>query len=94
MTEHGRRSHPSESGPPYEMSFDPDEETAVEAVVTVAASLENRPPSELPPIARAIDPDALNELASRSAALESISFRYAGYDVTVRPGSVSLTPWE
>lgn len=47
-------------------------------------------PVELPPLTRAIDPDALERLLSSSEAT-TVTFDYCGYDVTVTSdGGVSL----
>ncbi|MCU4744792.1 HalOD1 output domain-containing protein [Natronoglomus mannanivorans] len=62
------------------------EETPVFAVVSAVAEASGADPLELPPLGRAIDPDALNELfTGRSeSTVAEVTFQYAGYDVTVR----------
>jgi len=48
--------------------------------------------AELPPLYDSIDPDALDAVVE-SAATTSVTFTYAGYDVTVdADGTVSTAP--
>jgi len=60
-------------------------EPVSEAVVNAVAAAAGTSVLELPPLARTVDPDALEVLVeSMSADPEnSVSFAYAGYDVTV-----------
>jgi hypothetical protein len=53
-------------------------------VLSVAA-IENVEPTELPPLASTVDPDALDSLFVEGVS-GCISFSYAGYDVTIRAG--------
>ncbi|SFG10417.1 hypothetical protein SAMN04488063_1431 [Halopelagius inordinatus] len=62
-----------------------DGETSVSfAVVEAVSAAVETPPLELPPLARAIDPDALNALFTDSRPGSQVEFRYAGCVVTVR----------
>ncbi|USZ70914.1 HalOD1 output domain-containing protein [Natronosalvus halobius] len=70
----------------------------VTTVVELVADREGTDPMELqPPLYDVIDPEALNALfapTSRGQSRESgqVSFRYLGYDVTVRAdGDVSIS---
>ncbi|MCU4975984.1 hypothetical protein OB955_25245 [Halobacteria archaeon AArc-m2/3/4] len=72
---------------PWTTEWDRDsEETPVFAVVSAVAEASGADPLELPPLGRAIDPDALNELfTGRSeSTVAEVTFQYADYDVTVR----------
>jgi hypothetical protein len=73
------------------------DEPASEAVVEAVADEEGISPIDVrPPLYAAIDPDALDELASRMSRRSDdspgrIVFAYAGYEVTVRgDGEISL----
>ena len=62
--------------------------TVVEAVGAAA----DTPVLELPPLFDAIDPDALDALFAGRPTNGVVTFRYAGYDVTVRAdGTVELS---
>lgn len=74
-----------------------EDEPASEAVVNAVADEEGVSPVDVrPPLYAAIDPDALDDLASRMSCWSGgspgrIVFAYAGYEVTVRgDGEVSL----
>lgn len=74
-----------------------EDEPASEAVVEAVADEEGVSPIDVrPPLYAAIDPDALDELASRMSRWADgspgrIVFAYAGYEVTVHgDGEVSL----
>lgn len=54
------------------------------AVVEAVSAAVETPPLELPPLGRAIDPDALNLLFTNSRQGSQVEFRYAGCVVTVR----------
>lgn len=61
-------------------------QTPVLSVVEAVAVATRTDPTELPPIADAVDPDALNRLFARptgTPSTVSITFTYAGRDVTV-----------
>lgn len=56
-------------------------------IVTEIAAREGVEPTELPPLARTVDPDALHELVDGSDGNEvTVTFTYHGYDVTVTTG--------
>jgi len=55
-----------------------------QTVVEQVAAAEGVEPTELgPPLARSVDPDALDSVFDSDAADGSISFEYCGYHVTV-----------
>ncbi|MCU4973962.1 hypothetical protein OB955_14605 [Halobacteria archaeon AArc-m2/3/4] len=62
------------------------EDTPVFAVVSAVTEASGADPLKLPPLGRAINPDALNELfTGRSeSTVAKLTFQCAGYDVTVR----------
>lgn len=62
-------------------SIDPDA-TASEAVVATVADRAGRDPVSLPPLYDEIDPDALDAIF-REGRPGRVSFRYAGYEITV-----------
>ncbi|MFC7133644.1 MULTISPECIES: HalOD1 output domain-containing protein [Salinibaculum] len=64
------------------------------SVIEAVAAREGVPATELPePLARAVDPDALDSLFNHSAG--HVLFTYEGYEVCVSStGDVSLTPTE
>lgn len=67
----------------------PDDNDVVTAVVGAVADAEDASPLELDPLAKAIDPDALDALVTSLGAERtsvSVSFQYAGYLVTVDGG--------
>lgn len=82
------------------------DETATEAVVAAVANAEDADPAALPPLEARIDTDDLDRLLdesteptavglvfTRSEDIQNdveISFRYAGYDVTVSENHVLL----
>lgn len=55
--------------------------TPSERVVTEVAAFEDTDPLALPPLFDAIDPEALDELASEGVG---VSLEYSGYEVLVR----------
>lgn len=64
----------------------PDDNDVVTAVVRAVADAENASPLELAPLAKTLDPDALDALVASldtEPTPSSVSFRYAGYFVTV-----------
>ncbi|WP_459191595.1 HalOD1 output domain-containing protein [Halosimplex sp. J119] len=68
-------------------------QSASEGVVTAVADATNTSPLELEPLARTLDPDALDKFVDRlsDGPEESVAFAYCGYDVTVSgDGSVDL----
>ncbi|MDG5761650.1 hypothetical protein QA600_20195 [Natronococcus sp. A-GB1] len=70
------RSKPTGTTPRNELTTD---------VVYEVARVSNTDPIDLPPLYNAIDPDALNALIADScdSTLESITFQYDGYTVTI-----------
>ena len=66
--------------------------SAVERVVDAVAAETGRDPLDLPPLAAAVDPDAVNALASGDTRAV-VSFPYAGRHVLVDgTGAVSVEP--
>lgn len=75
-------------------TFDPETETHSIVVVDLVGAREGCDPTELTPLYEAVDPEVLDALLDSCAATRrlSVSFRYGLYDVTVRPGTVSVRP--
>ena len=73
-----------------------DSELASTNVVLSIAALKRVSPTELPPLAGSIDPDALDQLFAGSSRVDGlISFEYAGYEVTVSArGELEIVPEE
>ncbi|SFR74630.1 hypothetical protein SAMN04487947_4121 [Halogeometricum rufum] len=68
----------------YHVAYERSELVSTNVVLSVAA-IENVEPTELPPLASTIDPDALDSLFVEDVS-GRISFSYAGYDVTIHAG--------
>ena len=69
--------------------------TPTEAVVTAVAESTGRSPLEIDPLARTIDPDALDDLihsADRTGSSVTVSFEYCDRRVTVTPSEVRVDP--
>lgn len=71
----------------------PEGETLTEAVVFAVSSLQNRDPTDIPPLADTLDPDALERLFvpdnGRTDGNEIyLSFVYCGSRVTIRDSTV------
>lgn len=71
----------------YELDHD---EPPSMGVVDAVSAVENRPPLDLPPLAEAINPDALARLFAGGAESIRVSFRYCGYEVTVTSEEVRV----
>ncbi|WP_436929624.1 HalOD1 output domain-containing protein [Halosimplex halobium] len=73
-----------------------DASTTVLSVLETVAAAERVDPVDLPPLADAVDPQALNDLFGSSGgklAPVTVRFEYCGYEVTVRSvGSVTAEP--
>lgn len=54
--------------------------TVINEIIDRVAEVEDKPPESLPPLAKTIDPDALEVLASDANRIE---FTYLGYSVVV-----------
>lgn len=76
------------------MDIGPDDEPLVEhdtdqsvapsvAVIEAVGAVSNSEPTDLPPLAETIDPDALDSLFSSPASTGRVVFRYAEYTVAV-----------
>ena len=63
-------------------SGEPDESVTM-AVIRAVSDAIGTGPEELPPLADAVDPDALETLFAGSRTSAEVSFRYAGRSVTV-----------
>ena len=74
-------------------TFSADEPEALSAaVVEGIAEAEGTSPLDIPPLAAAIDPDALESLFHGRATPFQITFTYHGYTVCVEsPGVVAVT---
>lgn len=76
-------------------TYDPSSDHLSVAVPELVARLEQCQPCSLPPLHGSVDADALDDLlasSGRAPANIRISFRYAGYDVTVDRDALSVTP--
>lgn len=76
-----------------EYSLDSDEKPSA-GVWSVIAAIENCSPLDLPPLAEATNPDALDTLLANSNGSEQLSFEYYGYEVTVTSDTVCVQPLE
>ncbi|WP_411966318.1 HalOD1 output domain-containing protein [Haloferax sp. YSMS24] len=75
----------------YRIDRDCSEPLSTNVVMSIAA-IEDIRPTQLPPLAGTIDPDALNTLFERSDDT-ILSFSYAGYRVTLDAlGSIEIMP--
>ena len=54
-------------------------------IIRAIAALENEEPTDLPPLADAVDPDALPALTEADTAHLEIAFTYCDYEVVVTP---------
>lgn len=72
------------------------ERTLAVAIVEATAELKGADPTELEPLSDRIDPESIDRLVRSTGAGDGaspfrLSFRYAGYDVTVRnPATVEI----
>lgn len=63
--------------------------SAVEAVVSIVAQEQGRDPLELPPLYRAVDPEALDELCAGGGESDvHVSFSYCDYRVLVESDGI------
>lgn len=69
----------------YETSYDVKTEKPSEKVIQIVAALENKRPTELPPLGLSIDTDALDALfrARTKNTAQEIQFVYSGYLVCI-----------
>ena len=65
----------------------PDERTS-EAVVAAVTNVADEDPLSLPSLYEAIDPDALDDVFRHRTSTVTVSFLFAGYEITVRDGAV------
>jgi len=56
-----------------------------QTVVQAIAEARGTSPLALPPLADALDPDALDALYAAERAVSRVTFEYAGYSVAVAP---------
>jgi hypothetical protein len=77
-------------------TFDPEQERASEAVVTTVSECTGIEPTDLPVLADAIDPDALDRVVGSMVDVDddetgTVAFTYAGYAVEIRSdGTVAV----
>lgn len=71
----------------FHLRFDPDAEPVGQAIVKAASFVHNTEPTELPPLARVIDPDALDAIVSKASSVEGncveVTFTYEDLEITV-----------
>lgn len=71
--------------------------SVADAIAMTVATVRDRDPTELPPLGRTVDPDALNDIfqVSNDETGVNVSFEYAGFDVTVtHEGKLTLVDVE
>ncbi len=73
----------------FATTFDPDDESASEAVVTAVAAVRGSKPTALEPLYAAVDPDALDSLVDHADRVDTagshrVWFTYEEFDVGVR----------
>jgi hypothetical protein len=86
------RTHP-ETGT-RTATYDHTTESTSVAITELVARCEGCHPCSLPPLYGALDTDSLDDLLTghdRAVSSVRVSFRYAGYEVVVEPGSLSVT---
>jgi len=82
----------------YRASFDSNSESVCTAVISTVAAVSETKPMELPPLYSVCDPDALAALVTPTVVGPSngdihVSFRFAGYKVTVHDyGVIAVQP--
>lgn len=69
-----------------------DDEVPSSGVYAAVAAADGRSPLDLPPLARTIDPDALDALLTPQAGAHEVTFEYAGYLVTATPETIRVEP--
>ncbi|SFR36557.1 HalOD1 output domain-containing protein [Halogeometricum limi] len=75
----------------YHVAYEQSELVSTSVVLSVAA-IEGEEPTALPPLAEAIDPDALDDLFAGDVRGQ-VSFTYTGYDVTIHDdGRIEILP--
>ena len=75
-------------------TYDHTSESTSVAITELVARCEGCHPCSLPPLYGALDTDSLDDLLTghdRAVSSVRVSFRYAGYEVVVEPGSLSVT---
>lgn len=92
MTQPNERTGP-DSGPVTRRKYDWADVLPSTAVVESIATATNRKPLTLPPLQKAVNADAVDSLFARDgpdrqAAAASVSFQYAGHQVTVHHSGV------
>jgi len=73
-------------------TYDHETDPLSVAIPELVVRFEDCHPCSLPPLYEAVDADALDDLLSSGGPELGISFHYAGYDVSVTPDSLSVTP--
>jgi hypothetical protein len=80
----------------YRAQYDYETTTPSMAVVDLVHTITDEPPTELPPLYDAVDPEALNALVGRSAGKSgqcTVTFSYRTLLITVRDdGEVVVRP--
>jgi hypothetical protein len=70
----------------YRASFDPDADSASDAVVQTLAAITDQSADELEPIRSVVDPIVFDSLVRRQRRPISVKFVYSGHEVTVESG--------
>ncbi|ADQ69371.1 hypothetical protein C499_12400 [Halogeometricum borinquense DSM 11551] len=75
----------------YHVKHEQSELISTNIVLTIAA-IEETEPTELPPLATTIDPDALDNLFTEDSS-GHVTFSYTGYEITIHnDGSLEIVP--
>jgi hypothetical protein len=69
-----------------------DDEEPSDGVYAAVAEASERSPMDLPPLARTVDPDALDALLTDRPGASEVTLEYGGYQVTVTAAAVHLEP--
>lgn len=81
------RKYTSEMVQQYKLDED---ETPTTGVISVIAAVENCSPLDLPPLAKAMDPDALDAILATGHEVDHLSFEYYDYEVTATPDEIRV----
>lgn len=67
----------------FRVEFDTGEESVTEVVVDTVAVIEDVDPTDLDPLASAVDTDALDTLFESASNVRRVVFDYDGFEITV-----------
>lgn len=78
----------------FRFHFDPETEPVTHAVVEAVALVHNVPQSELDPLERSIDTDALTAFVTADSDASEIAFEYEEMEVTVHSAGDIWLQWK